>query len=360
MTKINVGILGATGMVGIQYAALLANHPRFQLTFLAASERSAGKRYAELLGARWHHPFPPPDQIVHHIDQIDQAKKSCSLLFSALSNESARVWESEYAKNGFGIISNASCHRSSPDIPMIIPEINHDHLKVLSLQQSLRNWEGFIVVKSNCTLQSYMIPLAPLHDAFTVTKLHLSTLQAVSGAGYPGLSSWDMLDNVIPYIAGEEEKSESEPLKIWGTLTPGGIQPSQEITISSHCNRVPVSDGHLACVSVAFKKRPTQEQILEAWREFTPLPQQLSLPSAPNPLILYREEPDRPQPRLDRLAGSGMSITVGRLRPCPLLDYRFSALSHNTIRGAAGGAILCAELLLSQGIIPSLLPALRS
>lgn len=358
MKKIPVGILGATGRVGQQYLQLLSNHPLFEVTFLASSEQSAGKPYAQAVAGRWHSPDAVPDAFknmtVHNIDQISTAKNACRLIFSAVSNEAAKIYEEMYAEQGFPVVSNAGYHRKSPDVPVLIPEVNPHHTDIIPLQQKNRKWKnGFIVVKPNCSLQSYMIPLSPLHDKFHVSQLFVTTFQAVSGAGYPGVSSLDILDNVIPYIANEEEKSEQEPLKIWGHISGTTFSPASDIAIAAHCNRVPVLDGHLACVSVKFRTKPTKEEILHLWNNFSGLPQKLKLPSAPEQPILYTTESDRPQPRLDRNAGKGMSVSVGRLRECPVFDYRFVALSHNTIRGAAGGGILNAELLLKQGFLLS-------
>lgn len=356
MKKIPVGILGATGMVGQQYLQLLANHPWFDLCFLASSELSAGKPYCEAVSGRWHMNTPIPERFlnspVRSIDEIELARKSCSFVFSAVSNDAAKIYEERYAEKGIPVISNAGYHRRSTDVPVLIPEVNPEHAKIIPIQQKNRNWKrGFIVAKPNCSLQSYMIPLAPLHQQFQVKRLLITTLQATSGAGYPGVSSLDIIDNVIPYIANEEEKSEQEPLKIWGHIEDNNICSTSSIAISAHCNRVPVLDGHLACVSVQFNQKPTKEEILNLWKDFSALPQQLQLPSAPNHPIIYREESDRPQPRLDRIAGNGMSVTVGRLRNCSVFDYRFAALSHNTIRGAAGGGILNAEFLMQQGYL---------
>lgn len=354
--KIPVGVLGATGMVGQQYLQLLANHPWFDVRFLASSELSAGKSYCEAVTERWHMNTPIPEHFVnlpvHNISEIEKAKKLCCFVFSAISDDAAKIYEELYAKNGIPVISNASYHRKSLDIPVLIPEINGDHIRIIPIQQKNRDWKkGFIVAKPNCSLQSYMIPLTPLHHKFKVSKLLVTTLQAMSGAGYPGVSSLDMIDNVIPYIASEEEKSEQEPLKIWGNIQDYGILSANNIVISAHCNRVPVMDGHLACVSVKFEQKPHKEEILNVWKNFQGFPQQLELPSAPHRPIIYHEECNRPQPRKDREAGNGMSISVGRLRNCHLFDYRFVALSHNTIRGAAGGGILNAELLLNQGYL---------
>ncbi|PJD96737.1 MAG: aspartate-semialdehyde dehydrogenase [Parachlamydia sp.] len=356
MKRIPIGILGATGMVGQQYLRLLADHPWFEITFLCASPKSAGKTYAEAVQQRWHQATPIPDQAsqlhVHSIDQIKIALERCRCIFSAVGGDIAREYEEKYAAAGLPVVSNASYHRSTSDIPVLIPEINASHLAILPHQQAKRGWsKGFIVTKPNCSIQSYMLPLAPLHEIFGIRNLMITTLQAVSGAGYPGVSSWDISDNVIPYIAKEEEKSEKEPLKIFGKVQGNHIEAAANICISAHCNRVPVLDGHLACVSAEFKTEPTMEQVRSIWDSYISLPQQLQLPSAPPKTIIYREEVDRPQPRLDRNAGNGMAVTVGRLRPCNLLDLRFVALSHNTLRGAAGGGILNAEILVSQGYL---------
>ncbi len=350
MSKIPVGVLGATGMVGMQLVHLLQNHPYFELTFVAASQRSVGKRYVDLVNERWSHASSAPDMEVSSVEDISRALSVCKLIFSALSTQSAREWDERYAQAGLGVISNASAHRSCSDVPLLIPEVNPRHLDVLALQKKRRGWNGFLVCKPNCSLQSYMIALAPLHDLFGVRKVMVTTLQAISGAGCRHASELDIEDNVIPFIENEEEKSEREPLKIWGRVGEGGIEGDETMIISAHCNRVPVTDGHLACLSVSFEKKPSLEQIQAAWREFKPLPQELHLPSAPHPVIRFFEEENRPQTRLDRLEGEGMAISVGRLRACPLLDVRFVALSHNTVRGAAGGALLTAELIVKQGI----------
>lgn len=349
MRKLPVGILGATGIVGQHYLTLLANHPWFEVRFLAASDGSAGKSYGEAVRGRWQMAGPIPELLVHRMDDLDRARESCAFLFSAVSSEAANLYEERYAAAGLPVISNCSAHRMAPDVPILIPEVNPGHLKIIEVQQKNRGWkEGFIVTKPNCSLQSYMIPLAPLHNRYRVARLLVTTLQAVSGAGYPGPASLEMIDNVIPWIAGEEEKSEREPLKIWGAVGEQAILPASEIVIAAHCNRVPVIDGHLACVSVEFEERPTRDEILELWSQFEGV---AHLPSAPPRPILYFEEEDRPQPRKDRGAGGGMAISVGRLRDCPLLDFRFVALSHNTVRGAAGGGILNAELLVEQGYL---------
>lgn len=353
--KVRVGIVGATGMVGQHYVRALEGHPFFHLSFLASSPESAGKSYGEALS----HKGVCRDGIspevlslpVYGIEDLEKAVSSCDALFSAVSTASGSC-EARYAAAGLPLISNTSTHRMEEDIPLLIPEINPDHLSLIPYQQKRRGWSrGFIVTKPNCSLQSYLIPLYPLHRAFGLHKVLLTTMQAVSGAGYPGVSSLDITDNLIPYIEGEEEKSEREPLKILGTLQEGKILPATSITLSAHCNRVPVLDGHTVCVSVQFEKRATAEEILSLWEGFVGLPQTLSLPSAPRRPILYRKEKDRPQPRLDRNAERGMAVTVGRLRPCPILDFRFVALSHNTLRGAALGGVLNAELLYIQNYL---------
>lgn len=354
MKKIPVGILGATGMVGQQYVQLLANHPWFEIAYLTSSEQSVGKNYAEAVNGRWHHSEPFNEEVgklnVHSMHDIKACSNTCAFVFSAVTTHVAKDFEEKYAGAGLPVISNASYHRSTQDVPLLIPEINAEHLEIISYQRKKRNWDkGFIVVKPNCSIQSYMLPLHPLHQKFTVKKIWVTTLQAISGAGHPGVASLDIHDNVIPYIQGEEEKSEQEPLKIWGHRKDQEIVPEKQILLSVQCNRVPVLDGHMACVSVEFDRQPSKEEILQTWSSFKTLPQELALPSAPLKTIVYRAEENRPQTRLDRLEGKGMAVTVGRLRTCPLSHYRFVALSHNTIRGAAGGGILNAELLYRLG-----------
>ncbi len=349
MHKLRVGILGATGMVGQQYAHILQDHPLFELSFLAASSESCGKLYGVALHNKGLSVTSFSQEVlelpVYAIHDVKKALELCSLVFSAVSTEAALQCEALYASSGLAVISNTACHRMDADVPVIIPEINPEHLDIIPIQQKNRGWnKGFIIAKPNCSLQSYLIPLFPLHRAFGIKKLLITTMQAVSGAGYPGISSLDMIDNIIPYIAGEEEKSEKEPLKILGKIENGRIVSAQNISIAAHCNRVPVIDGHTACVSVEFEKKTSKEKILELWQEF----QGLKLPSAPLHPIIYREENCRPQPKLDKHAGGGMAITVGRLRPCSVLDFRFVALSHNTLRGAAKGGVLNAELALEK------------
>lgn len=359
--KIKVGILGATGMVGQQYVKLLSNHPWFIVSYVAASSRSAGKTYGQAVSGRWHMDREIPEEVkkltVHDANEVSEAAGNCSFVFSSLEiedKEALRNLENEYAKAGLPVVSNASAHRQTEDVPMIIPEINADHLEMIPLQQKKRNWRrGFVIVKPNCSLQSYMAPIFALIKAgYEINKILVTTMQAVSGAGYPGVASLDILDNVVPYIGGEEEKTEQEPLKILGEIKNGVFVKKEGILISAHCNRVPVTDGHLACVSIGFsEKKPRQDEIIKIWGNFSGLPQELGLPFAPSKPIIYREEPNRPQTRKDRNADKAMAVTVGRLRPCPVLDYKFAALSHNTVRGAAGGGILNAELAVAKNYI---------
>ena len=351
MVKRRVGVLGATGLVGQQYVRLLSGHPFFELIYLAASSVSAGKKYSAALREKGR----PLDGIsskvldmtVFAVHDLEEARERCSLVFSALSSEAAKAYEAFYAAAGFQVISNAGHHRMDPDVPLIVPEINPDHLEIIPHQQQQRGWTGSLITKPNCSLQGFLIPLYPLHRKFGIKKVIVSTMQAVSGAGHPGISSLDIIDNIIPFIPGEEEKSETEPLKILGTVQGGEICPITGVDVSMHCNRVPVLDGHTACVSVQFESKPTREEILTLWREFRGVPQKLRLPSAPEQPILYSDEEDRPQPRLDRDAGGGMAVTVGRLRECRVFDYRFVCLSHNVLRGAAKGGVLNAELLVA-------------
>lgn len=356
MKKLKVGVLAGTGMVGQKYVSLLENHPWFEVSYFSASERSAGKKYAEAVEGRWHMDGDIPKAVldleVQSMENIKGCADSCDFVFSALGSGPAREWEEKYAEAGIPVVSNASAHRHDPDVPMLIPEINPDHTDIIPIQQKNRGWDrGFIVVKPNCSLQSYMTPLYALDADYGVKRVIITTLQAVSGAGHPGVSSWDAIDNVIPFIGGEEEKSEVEPMKILGKIEGNEIVPRTDWGVSAHCNRVPVLDGHLACVSVEFKDKPSKDKIIKIWRAFRAEPQKLNLPMAPKEPIVYRDEPDRPQPRLDRDADKGMAVVVGRLRECNVFDYRFIGLSHNTVRGAAGGGILNAELLKAKGYL---------
>ena len=358
--KLKVGVVGATGMIGQNYLRLLSRHPWFEVVYLAASPNSAGKKYADAVAGRWHMKEDIPDEfrnvVVEDAGNVSKAIGKCRLVFSAVEMDKKAIMalEEEYAGRGFAVVSNNSAHRNTEDVPVMVPEINHSHLDIIPQQQKKRGWkQGFIIVKPNCSIQSFMLPLYALIKAgYPVDRMIVTTLQAVSGAGYPGPASIDMIDNVLPYISGEEEKSEVEPAKILGRIEGGRVVPDESIRISAHCNRVAVSDGHTACVSLKFSdKKPEIDEIIGIWRNFTSLPQELKLPSAPLPPIIYRDEIDRPQPRKDRDAGGGMAVTVGRLRECNVFDYRFVGLHHNTVRGAAGGSILTAELLMARGLL---------
>ena len=364
MTKIPVGVLGATGMVGQQYIALLQNHPWFELRYAAASPRSAGKKYKDAVSGRVH--FPHVLEIAGNLTVEDandvgvaeNAAKAgnCAFVFSALEmgKDEIRSLENSYAAAGIPVISNASAHRWTPDVPVLVAEVNHHHIDIIPDQRKARGWDkGFIVVKPNCSIQSYTTPLYALMQAgYEIKRLIVSTLQAVTGAGYPGVPSLDMIDNIVPYIGGEEEKSELEPLKILGSIEGGVLKNAALPKISAHCNRVPVTDGHTACVSVEFgEKKPSIDEVKKIWTEFRSLPQELGLHTAPERPIIIREEIDRPQPRKDRDADKAMAISIGRIRPCNVFDLRFVGLSHNTVRGAAGGGVLNAELLKYKGYI---------
>jgi len=355
--KLKVGIVGATGMVGQRFVALLASHPWFQVVSVAASERSAGRSYAEAAGDRWAMTTPIPPAIgsltVANAADVDGVSRQVDFIFCAVDmpKDQTRDLEDSYAKAETPVVSNNSAHRATPDVPMLLPEINSDHLAVIASQRGrLGTRNGFIAVKPNCSIQSYVPALHPLKE-FGIEKVIVCTYQAISGAGKTFRDWPEMVDNVIPFIGGEEEKSEKEPLKVWGALKNGQIVPATGPSISSQCIRVPVTDGHMAAVFVSFKNKPAREKILELWRGYEGKPQALGLPSAPRPFLTYYTEDNRPQTRLDRDAGSGMGITVGRLREDRILDYRFVSLSHNTVRGAAGGAVLMAELLKAEGYL---------
>ena len=356
MKKFNVGVIGATGMVGQRFLTLLANHAWFNVTALAASSRSAGKTYEEVVGEKWAFETPIPEQfkkmtILDAEMDIDKIAELVDFVFCAVNMDKAKIkaLEELYAKKEIPVVSNNSAHRFTPDVPMIIPEINAEHLEVIEAQrQRLGTKRGFIAVKSNCSLQSYVPLLHPLKK-FGIKCVSVCTYQAISGAGKTFKTMPEILDNIIPYIGGEEEKSEKEPLKIWGEVKDGEIALTTTPTITAQCLRVPVSDGHTAAVFVSFENKPSKEEILKAWSEFKGEPQTLSLPSAPEQFLKYFEEDNRPQAKLDRMEGNGMSVTVGRLREDVLFDYKFVGLSHNTLRGAAGGAVLLAELLAAKG-----------
>lgn len=366
--KLRVGILGATGAVGQNYALLLENHPWFDITYLAASPNSAGKLFGDVAGKKWFMDRAMPknlvDLVVGDAGNPEQAMGKCDFVFSSYegSKEEIQKTEMAYAAAGIPVVSNNSAHRWTEDVPMIIPEINSDHLEIISIQQINRKFgRGFVVTKPNCSIQSYLMPIHALRSAgYKIKSIMVTTQQAVSGAGYPGVPSLDMIDNIIPFIPGEEEKTEKEPLKIFGYISAGKIVPSYGIKISATCTRVPVIDGHTAIVNVDFDKkwlfankpaRPLSKDIVSIFENFKGLPQELDLPSAPKHPIIYKYEDNRPQPRKDRYEDKGMAVTVGRLRDCSVFDIKFVGLSHNTNRGAAGGAILTAELLRAKGYL---------
>lgn len=365
MKKFKVGIFGATGMVGQNYIRLLENHPWFDVVYLAASANSAGMKYADAVTNRWVMPTVIPKNIeniiVEDVMNIKKIKGKCDFVFSAFEMPDKKLikeTEEKYASMGIPVVSNASANRKTKDVPMLVPEINADHLEMIKIQQKNHDWDqeekhGFIVVKPNCSIQSYLTPIYALEQAgYPVAKIFVTTLQAVSGAGYPGVPSLDMIDNIVPYIGGEEEKTETEPLKILGKIVDGKFVNKKDLKISATCTRVPVSDGHTATVNILFKEnKPTKEEILEIWKKFKGEPQKMKLPFAPIQAIIYKNEENRPQPKKDRDSGKGMAVTIGRLRKCNIFDYKFVALSHNTVRGAAGGGILNAELLVKKGYI---------
>ncbi|MDR0551222.1 MAG: aspartate-semialdehyde dehydrogenase [Spirochaetaceae bacterium] len=365
MKKLPVGILGATGMVGQNYIALLNNHPWFEVSYAAASPRSAGQPYEQAIDGRWHlrETYAPSVGKLTVRDAGDIAAAAAeakagnlAFVFSALEMDKDKIiaLEDAYAAAGIPVISNASANRWTEDVPMLIAEVNPRHADIIPQQKKRRGWEhGFIAVKPNCSIQSYMTPIwALIQKDYEIKRMIVNTMQAVSGAGYPGVPSLDVLDNIVPYIGGEEEKSEREPLKILGTIEGGIIKNAAAPLISAHCNRVPVSNGHTATVSLEFgAKKPSLEEIKQIWRSFRALPQELALPMAPEVPIIVREEPNRPQPAKDRDVHKAMAVTVGRLRPCNVFDVRFVGLSHNTVRGAAGGGILNAELLKAKGYL---------
>lgn len=358
MEKWKVAVVGATGMVGQRFVTLLAEHPWFDLVCVAASARSAGKSYAEAVADRWAMAGDIPEK-ARELTVLDAAKREAiagqvDFLFCAVDMDKAatREMEDAFARLETPVVSNNSAHRNTPDVPMVIPELNSEHFAIIQAQRArLGTNVGFVSVKPNCSIQSYVPALHPLLH-LRPKRVMVSTYQAISGAGKTFATWPEMVDNVIPYIGGEEEKSEQEPLRIWGKAVNGRVMPAEEPVISAQCIRVPVTDGHLATVAVEFEKKASKEEILKAWADFETLPQQLGLPSAPKPFLQYFTEDDRPQTRLDRMAGRGMAVTIGRLREDRMLDWRFVCLSHNTLRGAAGGAVLTAELLCAQDYIP--------
>lgn len=355
--KLKVGIVGGTGMVGQRFVALLENHPWFEVTSIAASANSAGKTYEEAAGGRWKLTTPMPDSvkniIVKDASQVENVASDVDFIFCAvdMKKDEIKALEEAYAKTGTPVVSNNSAHRWTPDVPMVIPEINPKHLEAIEYQRKrLGTTTGFIAVKPNCSIQSYVPALHALKE-FEPTNVVACTYQAISGAG-KSFKDWpEMIDNVIPYIGGEEEKSEQEPLRIWGKVENGVIVKADSPVITTQCIRVPVTDGHMAATFVSFKNKPAKDEIISLWKSFKGIPQKLNLPSAPKQFITYFEEDNRPQTKLDRDLENGMGISIGRLREDTLYDYKFVSLSHNTVRGAAGGAVLIAELLKAEGYI---------
>ncbi|MCI9004395.1 MAG: aspartate-semialdehyde dehydrogenase [Lachnospiraceae bacterium] len=355
--KLKVGILGGTGMVGQRFIALLENHPWFEVTTIAASARSAGKKYEEAVGSRWKMDTPMPaavrDIVVMNVNEVEKVASQVDFVFSAvdMSKDEIKAIEEAYAKTETPVVSNNSAHRWTPDVPMVVPEINPEHMKVVDFQKKrLGTAKGFVAVKPNCSIQSYA-PVLTAWKEFEPYEVVATTYQAISGAGKTFQDWPEMEGNIIPYIGGEEEKSEKEPLRIWGEIKDGVIVPAESPVITCQCIRVPVLNGHTAAVFVKFKKKPTKEQLIEKLKDFRGLPQELELPSAPKQFIQYLEEDNRPQVTADVGYENGMGISVGRLREDTVYDWKFVGLSHNTVRGAAGGAILCAELLKAQGYI---------
>jgi aspartate-semialdehyde dehydrogenase len=350
--KIKIGILGATGAVGQRFAQLIADHPYFEIGALTASDRSVGKRYADACKWLLRGGMPPAlADLVVVPTEAAAIQSDVRLLFSALPSGNAGAVEEELAAAGFAVCSNAAAHRMDLDVPLLIPDVNPDHTALIPIQQARRGWQrGFIVTNPNCTTTHLVCALKPLHDAFGLAAVNVVSMQAISGAGYPGVSAMDILDNVIPYIGGEEEKVEIEPRKLLGSLAGDGIALA-DFLVSAQCNRVAVRNGHLEAVTVKLNRRASLDEVAAALTGYRSEPQRLGLPSAPDPAIILHTEVDRPQPRMDRLAGNGMATSIGRLRPDPLFDYKFVVLGHNTIRGAAGGALLNGELLYAQGYL---------
>jgi aspartate-semialdehyde dehydrogenase len=358
-SKIPVGILGATGTVGQRFIQLLHEHPWFEITWLAASDRSAGKLYPE--AAKWNLATPIPARIAAmKVSAAAPDSSTPKLVFAALDATAAQQIEPAFAEAGHAVVSNSSAFRMAEDVPLIIPEVNGDHVPLIKAQKWYKKNGGFMVTNPNCSAIGLVLALAPLHRRFGIDKIFVATMQAISGAGYPGVPSMDILGNVIPYIAKEEDKMEAETRKLLGSLKEGSLKEGSlngshvadaDLTLSAHCNRVAVEDGHTESVSLKLRKPAKAEEIIEAWNEFRCLPQKLKLPTAPEQPVIYESAPDRPQPRLDRDRGRGMSAVCGRLRPCNIFDWKFTVLSHNTIRGAAGAAVLNGELLKAQGYL---------
>ena len=356
MKKYNVGIIGATGMVGQRFALLLSKHPWFDVKVVAASPRSAGKKLKDAIGSRWAMTEPMPAEVADLVvmDAAADVEKIASMVdfvFCAvdMKKDEIRALEEKYAKAECPVVSNNSAHRGTPDVPMVVPELNPEHIEIIASQRKrLGTKRGFIAVKSNCSIQSYVPALHPLRK-YGIKNVLACTYQAISGAGKT-FDTWpEMVDNLIPYIGGEEEKSENEPLKVWGKINGDVIENATTPNITTQCLRVAVSDGHTAAVFVSFDNKPSKEEILKAWKDFSGVPQELELPSAPKQFLNYFEEDNRPQAKLDRMLEGGMAVSIGRLREDKQYDYKFVCLSHNTLRGAAGGAVLLAELLAAKG-----------
>ena len=346
--RIGAAVLGATGMVGQYFVKLLADHPWFRLDSLVASERSAGKRYGD--ACRWLLGAEMPEAARDLPVQPLGAAVDAPIVFSALPSDIAGEIEVEYARRGHGVFSNAGAHRMDPLVPLLVPEINHAHTALIREQRRRKGWSGFIATNPNCSAAVLVMALRPLQEQFGLRRVLVTTLQAISGAGYPGLSALDLLDNAVPYIGGEEAKLESEPRKMLGAYRDGEIAFA-DFVLSAHCNRVATRDGHMECVSLELDAAAGLDAVAEAFAGYRSLPQELRLPTAPIPPLIVRGEPDRPQTRLDRDAGNGMAVSVGRIRPCPLLGLKFVALGSNTMRGAAGGSVLNAELMREQGLL---------
>ena len=351
--RIPVAVLGATGMVGQRFIELLQGHPWFELVGLAASEQRAGPAYGEVV--QWRLPGGDMPTPVAGLPVVackpDALPGDVKIVFSALPGEVAGEVEADFARAGMAVFSNAKNYRMEPDVPLLIPEVNADHAGAIVEQRRRRGWPGSIVTNANCSATPLVMALKPLQKAFGVRKVMVTTLQAISGAGYPGLPSYDILDNAIPYIGGEEEKVESETRKMLGDWSGGAGFSDAPVVVSAQCNRVATREGHLECASVELEREVEAQEVIAAWEEYVPLSQELQLPSAPQHALVYRQERNRPQTLLDREAGGGMTVTLGRLRRCPILSYKFVLLGHNTIRGAAGGSILNAELCVRQGLI---------
>jgi aspartate-semialdehyde dehydrogenase len=347
MKKIPVGILGATGTVGQRFIQLMEDHPWFQVTALTASDRSIGQKYAD--ACHWLLPTPIPEGVRDLVVQPTEGTPDldCNLVFSALPSENAELVEESFAKAGYLVCSNAAAHRMDADVPLLIPEVNPNHTTLIETQRRRRGWRGFIITSANCSTTQLALALKPLDDAFGLRKVFVVTMQAISGAGYPGVPSMDILGNLIPYIGGEEQKIERESVKLLGLLESESVSDATFV-VSAQCNRVPVREGHTECVSVEFERKPNGGKLMAVLEEFRGPANVSELPSSPKQPLLVRRESDRPQPIRDIDAGNGMSVVIGRVRPCPLLDFKFVVLGHNTLRGAAGGAIHNAELLVAQ------------